>query len=102
MFVPLPKLTPEGHRVGIFRMNPISNKNLPTPLEYVKAVQTMRVISMKMELCNKAIMICDLNNMSAPFITLLSTSMKQMMTLAKVTYLLPSYLNRLSMFAYHV
>ncbi len=84
-YVPMPKLTPDGYRIVIFRIFDSERTNLPSPENIMKATQIGLDISLKHDRFRGMTVIYDLENSSMNFISLLVPMLKRFFALGNVS-----------------
>lgn len=77
---PLPKLTPDGYRIFIYRCLENENSHLSTPDQFMKMAFMNTIISMKGDLSRKLIFIHDFQKISMSLASTLFTSMTKYST----------------------
>ncbi|KAK7575984.1 hypothetical protein V9T40_012270 [Parthenolecanium corni] len=84
--VPLPKLTPEGHRVFIFRNFSAEKNHLLTADDYMKMNYMNLDISIRDDFNNKQILIYDIQNVNMNLITTIFNSSRKYMNATQSLY----------------
>lgn len=85
MYISLPKLTPEGYRITIFRIFEHDKENLPKGDEFIKAVQMLMDISLKKDRVKGLIVVYDFQNLDMTFVSLILSQLKKLMILSTVS-----------------
>ncbi len=80
----MPKLTSDGYRVVIFRIFQQNSENIPTPTEYMKAVQMELDLSVKEDYTRGTIMIYDYENTTMPLVVMQLTALKRIIDIGIV------------------
>ncbi|XKL68338.1 hypothetical protein PGB90_003829 [Kerria lacca] len=76
-YIPLPKLTPDGYRVIIFRIFHHNNESMPIATDFMKALHMQLDLNFKQDRVKGAIFIYDFENLTMPFVILQLTVLKK-------------------------
>ncbi|XP_065226974.1 uncharacterized protein LOC135850141 [Planococcus citri] len=80
-FIPLPKLTPEGYRIFIFRISDAIKTGQPSNEDFIRQTQLLFDYSMKVDKIRGAIFIYDFQNITLHLITTMFPIVKKFITL---------------------
>lgn len=84
LYVPLPKLTPEGYRVFVFRIFDSSLASTMSTLHLLKSVQMLMDWNMKQDKHKAAFVLFDVQNISLAFIRVGFKVMRKLLAIETV------------------
>ncbi len=81
----MPKLTPDGHRIIIFRIYKNEQNDVPKPEYMLKILQIVFDISLKTDIVRGITLVYDLENLSLNLIRIFFPALRKILTIQSVS-----------------